>query len=48
MALGIMERDGVCTLIGYAFALVGLCYVGLIFFLGTAGVRYIWAWLTGD
>ena len=47
MALGIMERDGVCTLIGYAIALFGLCYVGLIFFLGTAGIRYVWEWLTG-
>jgi len=48
MALGIMERDGVCTLVGYAFALLGLCYVGLIFFLGTAGVQQLWAWLTGN
>ena len=42
MALGIMERDGACTLIGYAFAVVGLCYVCLIFFLGAAGVAYLW------
>jgi hypothetical protein len=48
MALGIMERDGVCTLIGYAFAVVGLCYVCLIFFLGAAGARYLWEWLTGS
>ncbi len=47
MALGIMERDGVCTLVGYAFALVGLCYVGLIFLLGAAGARHLWEWLTG-
>jgi len=47
MALGIMERDGVCTLVGYAIALFGLCYVGLIFFLGTAGIRYVWEWLFG-
>ena len=45
MALGIMERDGVCTLIGYGFALLGLCYVGLIFFLGAAGVQQLWQWL---
>lgn len=47
MALGIMERDGVCTLIGYGFAVLGLCYMGLIFFLGAAGVRQVWQWLAG-
>ena len=48
MALGIMERDGVCTLIGYGFALLGLCYVSLIATLGVAGVQQIWLWLTGS
>ena len=48
MALGIMERDGVCTLIGYGFALLGLCYVGLIATLGVAGVQHLWVWLTGN
>lgn len=47
MALGIMERDGVCTLVGYVFALLGLCYVALIFLLGAAGVQQLWGWLTG-
>ena len=47
MALGIMERDGVCTLVGYAFALAGLCYIGLIFLLGAAGVQHLWQWVTG-
>ena len=47
MALGIMERDGVCTLIGYAFAIVGICYVGLIFILGAAGAQQLWNWLSG-
>ena len=47
MALGIMERDGVCTLVGYAFALLGLCYVGLIFVLGAAGAQHLWKWCTG-
>jgi hypothetical protein len=47
MALGIMERDGVCTLIGYFFALLGLCYVGLIFYLGVAGVQQLWELMTG-
>jgi hypothetical protein len=47
MALGMMERDGVCILIGYGFALVGLVYVGLIALLGVAGMQHLWAWLTG-
>jgi hypothetical protein len=47
MALGLMERDGVCILIGYGFALLGLVYVALIAFLGVAGVQHLWAWLTG-
>lgn len=47
MALGMMERDGVCILVGYGFALLGLVYVGLIAFLGVAGVQHLWAWLTG-
>lgn len=47
MALGIMERDGVCTLIGYALAVVGALYVGLIFFLGAAGVQTVYEWCTG-
>ena len=46
MALGLMERDGVSILLGYFFTLVGICYVGLIFFLGTAGVRGLWSWWT--
>lgn len=48
MALGIMERDGICTLVGYAFALIGAVYVGLIFFLGAAGARQLWSWLAGS
>ena len=47
MALGIMERDGVCTLIGYALASIGALYVGLIFFLGAAGVKQVYEWCTG-
>lgn len=45
MALGIMERDGVCTLVGYAFAVLGLGYIGAIFFLGAAGAQQLWQWL---
>lgn len=47
MALGLMERDGICILVGYFFALLGICYVGLIFFLGAAGARGLWGWWTG-
>jgi hypothetical protein len=45
MALGLMERDGVCILIGYFFALLGLVYVTLIAVLGVAGVQQLWGWL---
>lgn len=48
MALGIMERDGVCTLVGYAFAVAGLVYIGLIFVLGAAGAQHLWHWLTSN
>jgi hypothetical protein len=47
MALGLMERDGVCILIGYAVALLGMAYVGLIAVLGAAGVDYLWKWING-
>lgn len=47
MALGIMERDGVCTLVGYALALAGASYVGLIFLLGAAGAQHLWEWCAG-
>lgn len=47
MALGIMERDGLCILIGYGFALLGLCYVVAIGFFGAAGVREVWEWMCG-
>lgn len=47
MSLGIMERDGVCTLVGYGFALLGMLYVALIFLLGAAGVQHLWEWIGG-
>ncbi len=47
MALGLMERDGVCILIGYFFALVGVLYVVLIALLGVAGVQHMWEWFIG-
>lgn len=45
MALGLMERDGVCILVGYAFALLGACYVTLIGLFGMAGVEWLWKWI---
>lgn len=47
MALGLMERDGVCIIVGYAFVLVGLVYLALLAVLGAAGVQQLWQWLTG-
>jgi hypothetical protein len=47
MALGIMERDGLCILIGYFTALIGLGYVAAIGLLGAAGVRELWQWVSG-
>ena len=47
MALGIMERDGVCTLIGYAFTVCGLVYISLIGILGAAGAQRLLEWLAG-
>lgn len=47
MALGIMERDGLCILIGYVTAVIGLCYVAAIGLLGAAGVRELWQWMSG-
>jgi hypothetical protein len=46
MALGLMERDGVCILIGYGFAILGVAYVGLITVLGVAGVQHLWELLS--
>jgi len=47
IALGLIERDGVCILIGYGFVFAGLLYVGLIALLGVAGMQKLWSWLTG-
>lgn len=47
MALGILERDGVCTLIGYGFILVSLCYFLVIFLLGAKGCQEILNWFHG-
>lgn len=47
MALGIMERDGVCTLIGYGFILVSICYFTMIFVLGAKGFQEMLKWFHG-
>lgn len=47
MALGLMERDGVCIIIGYALALIGGCYVALIGVFGMAGLEWLWKWMMG-
>jgi hypothetical protein len=47
MALGLMERDGVCILIGYGFALLGLCYISAIAIFGAASLEQLWRWVWG-
>ncbi len=47
MALGLMERDGLCLLVGYFFIVLATLYVTGIAFLGTAGMQYLWGWFTG-
>lgn len=42
LSLGLMERDGVMIVIGYALSLVGTLYVALIIFAGTAGIEQLW------
>jgi hypothetical protein len=42
LSLGLMERDGVLILCGYALAVIAAIYVGLIGFLGKAGVDQLW------
>jgi hypothetical protein len=37
-----MERDGVLILCGYALTVIAAIYVGLIGFLGKAGVDQLW------
>ena len=42
LSLGLMERDGVLILWGYALTVIAAIYVGLIGFLGKAGVDQLW------
>jgi len=46
LAIGLLERDGLLILIGYAFTALGLLYVGLIGLLGAAGVERLWHWFS--
>ena len=42
LSLGLMERDGALILCGYALTVIAAIYVGLIGFLGKAGVDQLW------
>jgi hypothetical protein len=42
LSLGLMERDGVLILCGYALTVIAAIYVGLIGVLGKAGVDHLW------
>ena len=42
LSLGLMERDGGLILCGYVLTLIAAVYVGLIGFLGKAGVDQLW------
>ena len=42
LSLGLMERDGGLILCGYALTVIAAIYVGLIGFLGKAGVDQLW------
>jgi hypothetical protein len=42
LSLGLMERDGGLILFGYVLTVIAAVYVGLIGFLGKAGVDQLW------
>jgi hypothetical protein len=42
LSLGLMERDGGLILCGYMLTVIAAIYVGLIGFLGKAGVDQLW------
>jgi hypothetical protein len=43
LAAGMMERDGLLVLAGYVMALVGLVYLGTWYFLGKAGLEWLYS-----
>lgn len=45
LCLGMIERDGLVMLFGYALTAVAVVYVGLIGFLGGAGAAGLWQWI---
>ncbi|HWL52856.1 MAG TPA: exopolysaccharide biosynthesis protein [Chthoniobacteraceae bacterium] len=42
LAAGMMERDGLCVLLGYAIGLLGLAYLGAWVFLGREGFEWFY------
>lgn len=42
LALGIMEKDGVLILVGYALTMISLIYLALIVFVGQEAFSYLW------
>ena len=42
LSLGLMERDGVLLLCGYALTVVAAIYAALIGLIGKAGVDHLW------
>jgi hypothetical protein len=42
LSLGLMERDGALILCGYVLTIIAAIYVGMIGFLGKAGVDQLW------
>jgi hypothetical protein len=47
LSLGLMEKDGVLILCGYALTVMAATYVALIVLLGKAGVDHLWQMLKG-
>ncbi len=47
IGLGLIEQDGVAILLGILAGIGGIVVAGLVVFLGTAGLIWIWDWFTG-
>lgn len=45
LCLGMLERDGLVTCLGYALTVLSAAYVALIAVLGGAGAAGIWHWI---
>ena len=46
LCIGLMERDGVLVIAGYALTILALVYVGAIALIGQAGVKELWKLLS--